>query len=490
MKSIYSKLFLLAAVLFFAGCDKDLEIAPPSSITINSFFKTEDDARSAINGVYVQMRNISGGIYTYGDERTDLVNQAPDLGAGSDINRNTIQPVTAGTSWAGYYTLLKDVNLVIAKVPDIAFTNENEKNDILGQAYFLRAWTYFQIARIWGDAPLLLDPIESPNQEGILPSQRDPVGAIFTQIKEDIDQSLSLFSGDGVGNRYRATSPAANMLKTDVYLWTAKREGGGSADLNVALQAVNEVIGHPDLMLLDSYAGVFRPTSATNEDIFSIYRDVLEGGGFFAGRFNLSDSFWASLSAEDKERIPFVNGSVRFYVVTQVFRDLIQANAALGNGNDDPREELYFLEYTDAAGATSSILNKFQGQETSPNINQFTDDIKIYRYADAILMRAEIQNALGSTDAAVTDLNLIRNRVDIGDYAGGMSQADVDDAILSERAVEFAFEGKRWWDLVRFDKVYDLVPSLVGRENDQPILWPISLGTISLNPNLQQTPGY
>ena len=481
MKSIYMKFYIAALALLLSGCDTIL--SPPSSITISNFFKSEDDARSAANGMYYQLRGLSRSLYTYGDERTDLVEQAPDLGAGSDVNRNTIQITTGGTDWASFYALLKDVNLVIAKVPDIEFNKASEKNDILAQAYFIRAWTYFMIARVWGDAPILTEPIESPNQEGILPGQRDPVSALFNQIKSDIDQSLSLFPNDGAGSAYKASKSAANMLKADVYLWTAKQAGGGTADLNTALTAVNEVIGL--YSLLDDYASIFRPTTATAEDIFSIYRDIGEtNGGFFAGIFNLSDSFWNSLSDADKARVPFIAGSVRFYVVTQTFADLITANA---NGNIDSRESLYFLTYTDGAGLTRSVMNKFQGRETSANRYEFTDDVKIYRYADAILMHAEIQNALGATAEAVADLNLIRNRAGIGDYAGGMSQQDVDDAILREKAVEFAFEGKRWWDLVRFGKAYDLVPSLTS---GQPILWPISLNTLSLNPNLQQTPGY
>lgn len=486
------KYIILLFIIAFAGvsCDEDLKLAPPSSITVSSFFQSEDDARSAVNGMYVQMRSISNSLYLYGDERAEHT-EATDLGTGNDINRNTIQPVTGGTDWGAFYSLLKDINFVLAKVPDIEFANNSEKDDLLAQAYFLRAWTYFMIVRTWGDAPLITIPFESATQEGLFPEQRDPAADLFAQIKQDIDQALSLFADDAIGDRYTVSAPAANMLKTDVYLWTAKREGGGTADLNTALEAVNQVIGHPELMLLDDYESVFRPTVATQEDIFSIYWDLVENAGtFFAGRYNLSDSFWNGLSDEDKERIPFIRGSVRFYTTTQLFRDEIRANADLGNGAEDPREALYFLPYTDPSGDQRHIMNKFQGEEVTANQRQFTDDYKIYRYAEAFLMRAEIQNALGNTSAAVEDLNRIRNRVGIGDYQGDMSQQAVDDAILLERGVEFAFEGKRWFDLVRFDKAYDIVPSLKGRENEQPILWPISIGTIALNPNLEQTPGY
>lgn len=489
MKIPYIKLCLLS-LLLFSACDDELQIGPLSSISVNSFFQNEDDARSAANGMYVQMRSIGNSLYLYGDERSEQTTQT-DLGTGNDVNRNAIQPTTGGTDWAAFYNLLKDINLVLANVPGIEFVNEQEKENILAQAYFLRAWSYFMIARIWGDAPLITIPFESPDQEGLFPDQRDPVSALFTQIKADIEQALSLFPEEGVGNRYIASKPAANLLKTDVYLWTAKQAGGGNDDFNTALAAVNEVIGHPDLRLLDDYAAVFRPTTATAEDIFSIYWDLVEDAGtFFASRYNVSDSFYGSLSPNDQARIPFIRNSVRFYTSTELFRERIIANAALGNGEPDPRAELYFLSYTDPSGEQRHIMNKYQGEEISGNQRQFTDDYKIYRYADAILMRAEILNALGNTDEAIADLNLIRNRAGIGDYQGENTSAAVDAAILSERGVEFAYEGKRWWDLVRFGKAYELVPNLVGRENAQPILWPISINTMALNPRLQQTPGY
>ncbi len=482
-------IFIFILALANSACDEDLKLTPPSSISVSSFFKNEDDARSALNGAYVQMRSVAGNLYLYGDERADNTENT-DLGTGNDVNRNAIQPTTSGTDWGAHYSLLKDVNLVLAKTPDVDFTDESDKNDVLAQAHFIRAWTYFMIARIWGDAPLVTAPFESPDQEGLFPEQRNPVGELFTLIKADIDQSLKFLSGNNINSRYLASTPAVNMLKADVYLWTAKVEGGGNADLNTALSAINQVIGHADLALLDNYLDVFRPTAATNEDIFSLYRDLVEGGDFFAARYNLSDSFWNGLSDEDKENVPFIRGSVRFYTATQILRDQIIANAALGNGQTDPRESMYFLPYTDPSGDRRHVMNKYQGEEVAANQNEFTDDIKIYRYAEAILMHAEIQNALGNTSEAIADLNLIRNRVGIGDYAGGTSQTEVDEAILLEKAIEFAFEGKRFFDLVRFGKAYELIPSLVGREATKPILWPISISTMALNPKLQQTPGY
>lgn len=484
MKNI---IYILPFILLFPmGCDDDLNLTPESVITVSSFFQNEDDARSAAAGIYSGVRAISNNLYIYGDERADNTEQT-DLGTGNDANRNTIKSTTGGADWSGFYNILKDANNVIARVPEVSFTNETEKNRILGEAYFIRAWTYFMMARIWGDVPLVLVPISSPGQPEAQPDGRDPVAAVFTQIKADIESSLSFFPDNGISDRYRASKPAANMLKAEVFLWTSKLQGGGTSDLNTAQSAIDEVIGHADLSLQPDYKAMFATTSATEEDIFSLYRDIIEGGSLFATRYNVSDSFWANLSEEDKAVIPFVSGSVRFYTTTQIFRDQIIANA---NGNTDPREAIYFLEYTDPSGDPRHIMNKYEGESVGTNVNQMTDDFKVYRYADAILIKAEIENALGNTSVAIANLNLIRNRVGIGNYPGASTTEAVDDAILQERGIELAFEAKRFFDLVRFGKAYELVPSLIGRETEQPILWPITVGTRSLNPSLEQTPGY
>ncbi|GJM29613.1 MAG: hypothetical protein DHS20C17_22480 [Cyclobacteriaceae bacterium] len=485
MKNNYIIITLVLAMFTFS-CDDDLNIAPQSVVTVTSFFSSEDDVRSARNGMYVQLRDImESDQYLYGDERAENTEQT-DLGTGNDVNRNTIDPTTGGTDWGAFYSLLKDVNLLLIKSEDVDFRDQSQKNDILAEAYFIRAWTYFMLVRVWGDAPIILLPIESPDQPDLLPERRDPVSAVYDQIKMDIETSLSLFSSDEITDRSYASKVAANMLKAYVYVTTAKVEGGGATDLGTAQAAINQVVSSTDLALQPTFLDVFRSTQATSEDIFTLFKSLDEGGGFFASRYNVSDSFWASLSDADKAVIPFITGSVRFYTTTQVFRDQIVANA---NGNIDVREKVYFLEYSDPSGETRHIMNKYQG-ETVGTSNQWTDDVKIYRLADAILLKAEIENALGNTAEAIVQLNLIRNRAGIGDYSGAVDQSDVDEAILNERGVELAFEGKRWFDLVRFGKAYELVPSLIGRESEQPILWPVSLGTISLNPNLEQTPGY
>lgn len=490
------RLFLIYILAFFVvtACDDDLKIVPKSSLSVNGFYKNEEDAKSAVNGMYAQMRSVANGMYQYGEWRSDHTEQT-DLGTGSDIIRNTLRSDLSASDWGNFYRLINDANLIIRFTPEIDFVSEDDQNLVLAQAYFVRAWTYFQIVRIWGDAPLLLEGFISPDQEGIVPDQRDPASDIYAQIKSDVQAAIDKFPTDDINNRYAASRPAANTLKAEVYLWTAKTQGGGTGDLNTALSAINEVFGHKDLSVVP-FTDLFRTTSATGGDIFSLYRDELEGGNFWTTNYMLQIQNYTALSPEEMSRIPRMETGVRFYAPTALLRDQFAENSALGNGQEDFREgitvqsyDLEIISGTDTTVLVREHLVKFIG-DPGPDGRRYTDDNKIYRYADVTLMRAEILNALGNTAQAVSDLNITRNRAGIGDYAGNMTQSDVDNAILLERSVEFAFESRRFFDLVRFNRAYSDIPDLVGRENDQPILWPISDETIAENPKLKQTPGY
>ncbi|MDP2336058.1 MAG: RagB/SusD family nutrient uptake outer membrane protein, partial [Bacteroidota bacterium] len=121
------------------------------------------------------------------------------------------------------------------------------------------------------------------------------------------------------------------------------------------------------------------------------------------------------------------------------------------------------------------------------------DDYVIYRYGDILLMKAEAKNALGQDPSA--DINKVRQRAYGTNYPQFVfvngTKAQNDDLILKERLLETAFEGHYWWDLLRFGKAFELVPSLqsqVGK--DYLLLFPIVQSTLSIEPKVKQNPGY
>ena len=140
---------------------------------------------------------------------------------------------------------------------------------------------------------------------------------------------------------------------------------------------------------------------------------------------------------------------------------------------------------------TFQWINKYAGTwENGTRI--FDADIVVYRYADALLLGAEIENALGNTSAALGYLNSIAKRAyDVDNKYSALSKTGIDEAILLERKREFVAEGKLWWDLIRMGVVFDQVESLADQK-DKPniLLWPVHDSSINTNPNITQTEGY
>ncbi|MBV5342964.1 RagB/SusD family nutrient uptake outer membrane protein, partial [bacterium] len=172
---------------------------------------------------------------------------------------------------------------------------------------------------------------------------------------------------------------------------------------------------------------------------------------------------------------------------TQAYKNFLSSDT-----RDKRTKVSYETFYDIPKKSTVQWINKLAGTwESGTRI--FDADVVVYRYADALLFKAEIENALGNTSVAITELNKIAKRAYGVDnyYASTLSAAEVNDKILVERMKEFAAEGKTWWDFIRFGVAFTKVPSLVGRQNEQNILlWPVSSESINGNPKIKQTPGF
>lgn len=496
MKTRLINYSILVVFLFAGSCTKDLELKPVSEISGTSFWKTENDATGALYGMYARVRgDMAFNYFFWGEARSEVIGVSPIGSAGYDLyfnnvltedNVNPVYP-NINTTWLGLYSAIHDANLILKYVPDISFTSEEKKNSILAQAYAMRAFIYFIMAKTWGDVVLVTDPTEGYDKS--IQRERTSVDQVFTQIKSDVNTAVSLFA-DNVypPGRYLWSKPAVQTLKGDIYLWTAKRMGGGDADVTEALAALNDA-ATSDLELQTDFASIFSYANKGNKEIImSIRLQDLEGPtnvyNFMTigaiGQFTP-----ANITQESKDILTGLGGFA-YMVPSEIVRNQFTM--------DDQRKNVTFHDvYTeDELGNETyyiSIVNKFRG---APGIGS-KDDIIIYRYADLLLMIAEAKNALGQDPSQ--EINLVRQRAYGANFAAhefvnGTEEAN-DEAILKERLLELAYEGKRWWDLIRFDKAFDIVPSLQNRQADQYLLlFPISESTLSIEPMVQQNPGF
>lgn len=483
MKKIINILIAIAYISLFNACDDMLDVKPKSSITVASMWENSDDAWGALYGAYNQFRSAYGGnYYNWGEWRTNFYESGVSSGSFhvGNLWDNTLIPDDRGCDWGTIYTLINDCNLILKYIPEIQFTKEDDKNFILGNAYFLRGFAYFYIARIWGDAPVLLLPYESANQEGIYP-ERDPVENVFSQAEFDIEEAVNLIPAGYIKGKGTASKEAANMLKADIYLWRARVNGKNV--LGNAMTAVDYVLNSSNYQLSDSYKDVFED-DMNKELMFSIIYDINETQGN-------TEFIWptGSIPSSIQNNPVVVQTGTMWWNISGSYRDFIQMN------QDDERALINAADYTYSVGGVEKYiwwLEKYKGSLVS-GTRVFDSDFRVYRFAEAILFKAEILNEMGQTGQAIDQLNKIAKRAYKIDnyYPSTLNKTEVDNMLLDERIKEFVGEGKAWFDLIRFNKAFERISSLQGKENQQNILlWPVSYNTINRNGKITQTPGY
>ena len=490
MKKLILFLITIFAGTSFFSCTEDLELEPTSIISVSSFWKTEDDVKGGLYGMYARFRHeIREDLFLWGGSRGELNSYGLQASEGFErYFENTLDPIFAGPTWKDLYTVLHDANSLLINVPDIEFRDEKEKNSVLAQAHAMRAYLYFIMVRTWGGVPLVLEPSSGYDADVIFRS-RASADEIVSQIKQDIESALSLFpDNEFTAGRSIWSKPAVNAMKGDVFLFTGKTMGGGTGDFQTALTAL-EAAQASDVSLLDNYDDIFRYTNKGNSEILmAAHFEELEASNNITQRVYIrNDQIPADATQESKDLLGTGGGLNRF-APAEHFRDQFT--------DDDTRKNGTFVAmYTDDGTNLTyyaSAMLKYRGFVDAGS-RKFLDDLVLYRYADVLLMIAEAKNALGQDPT--TEMNMVRQRAYGANFAAhefvNGSQEDNDAAILKERLFELSYEGKRWWDLVRFGKAFELVPSLQGRESESHLLlWPISLSTISLNSNIAQNPGY
>lgn len=482
-KKILLYTILFTSLSLFNSCQDDLELTSDSVITTDNFWKTEDDAKAGVNGMYVNFRTqTQQTYYLLGGARSAEITtgiQSPLTLA--NYYNNNLTPSNIDTDWAGLYTVIHQANLILKYVPNIQFSPSTvkEQKRYIAQAYTMRALAYFIMARSWGGVPIVTKPTENTNQsEYIVP--RNTIQETFAFIKSDIDLAIANFP-DANNNTTQLSLPSVYALKADVNLWTAKQLNGGLTDLNTALAAINAIPTAPSL--LPNFKDVFAYDKKGNSEVL------------FAVRYSLADL--PSNLSDNWNSFMFV-GPNDFAPLTAATAVATFGTLGSGAGNagisrvqpditrfnftsTDTRKNATYLTLYNGSTPVVTGLVKYNGT-VDGTTRRFVSDIIIYRWADVLLMKAEIKNALGQDPT--TEMNLVMKRGDASASFTNASQTANDDVILNERLKELAFEGKAWWDLVRFNKT-SLVPSMTANKE---ILFPISQNTINFNPKIVQNP--
>lgn len=499
MKTIIKILLVLVLV----SCESELEITAPSELTANGFWRNEDGAKSAHSGLYGSFRGFQGNLWLLGEVRSDIWGgQTFESPSNLPLIESNITVSTAPFGgWAGIYTKIHQINDFIIHIPEISFTNESDKNHMMGQAYGLRAFYYYTLLKTWGDVPITTEPLTNADPS-VLSKPRAPQQEVMNLIKSDIDISLEYFGNDGSywqGKRIYWSKAATLTLKGDVYIWSGNLLGGGAADFQEAKAALNQVRSM-DVALVGDFNQLWSTENENNKEfIFAVDYEQNQATNFYSLLTGRSTEIHPQFDQHGNPMSDFiVNGGNRYGPTEET---LLLIDDPLDSRKDATFTQLYVND-NGGAGYDSfnadnyfgAILKKYQGS-VDGSIRIADNDLSIYRYADVLLLLAQAKNLLNEDPSA--EINLVRARAygsnydpAIHAYSNGSKTANAN-AILNERYKEFIGEGKRWWDLRRAGNqfVFDNTEYLSSGDEYKLVL-PITLDMIGRNPMLEQTAGY
>ena len=438
------RLLLPAMLLAAAGCDRALTTEPVDRVPIANEIVDAATARAALVGAYDGLQSLSYvglDLALLGDLPSDNARHSGTFQYLGAIDRHTTQAdnVEVRDYWVAVYDALSRVNLVLAKVPAISGLSDTEKNQILGEAHFLRALHFHNLVKFFGAVPMPLEPILSAGEAA--KATRTPVAQVYDQILKDLDQAGQLITD--TDQTRQASVGAVEALRARVLLYKADYPG--------ALNAADAVIAR-GYTLAPTFTDLFSPTgSDTPEDIFRV--------SFTPTEYNEIGYYY--LGAGRREVQPTTD---------------LQAAFSAG----DVRK---------TATVIPRNSSNLQGVKYPTTIG--AEHVHVIRLAEVILIRAEALARLGRLDEAVTAYNRIRVRAKLAPHVLGTdvsTQADVIAAIDRERRLELALEGDRWPDLVRTGRAAAI--EKLTASNAYQTLFPIPAREVVVAPGITQNPGY
>lgn len=510
MKKIF--LYSLAIIaLASSGCKKFLEKAPVNNLAVENFYKTSDDALKGLNAAYHNLQR--PGCYNSRIWMLDIIAGNSIVGAGGGTDGLETQQASsfATTSanpgvldlWTAHWGAVLDANEVIQNVPLINMDTVL-RNRIVGEAKFVRALAYFNMVRLFGKLPIIEKPGVSVAALHVSRSEVSKVYAFIIQDLLDGINTLPLkYSGGDVG---RATKGAAMGMLAKVY-FTMAGSNHSSPYLQMASDELKAVIDLGIYSLNANYADNFNVhTENGPESLFEVqYAYDPVNSGFS------QDAVCSMRSEFMGPRNSGITGCCGFgwnqptaeFVSQYEPGDKRRAATIFLPGDSIPGFSFGTFHYNKSYSTTGSNVRKFLVTNTS-TLTTFADDplnAPVLRLADIYLMYAEVLNELGNTSEGEVYLNKVRERAGLSDY-NGLSQDEFREKVWKERRIELAFEGERWFDLVRTGTAISFLKSL-GSPNDQygvgrgnisqtNLLFPIPQSELDNNPAMagDQNPGY
>jgi len=481
-----SILFLLA--LTFSSClNNFLDVQPVSQTNSDKFWKTAADATATFTSIYADLQNnfkTQQGLSYIGwyEMRSDNFFGNPNSGAYyySDINKNRITTTHPDSDWNIWYKSIGTANYAIYYIPGMTGMTDLTRDNLLAEAYFLRAYCYFNIIRIWGNAPMVTKP--TLTVDDVSKPVRDSSQIIMDSvILKDINKALTLVDVSK-NDVYRFNVGALYSLATDVAMWN--HDYVNAEKYSYALLYTSPTNTRYSLVSGANFSTVVSQ-AATTENIWTM-KWSYQNNGFNSIAQTLTTSY-----------VLVAKPVVDLWAKTIWRKDLRRPQTIDTTAS-------YSSNHLTAINNNAAMW-KYQPVTRFPN-NTNEKSIPLYRLADIILLRAEALNKLGRYADALMEMNKIRTRAGLTkrldtDYVSATDiTLAIETDILQERQFELLGEGKRWFDLVRtgraistMNKYFETYQKVYGVTNYTPftdtwqLYWPVLQNNIIQNENLKQT---
>ncbi|MBU2914938.1 RagB/SusD family nutrient uptake outer membrane protein [Reichenbachiella agariperforans] len=491
-------IFILFGLLMANSCDLTEE--PYGFYSEDNFYKSEADAESAVSYAYDALTYLeySRGVFMLGDMPTDEVGPKTDEGADAQaLNNWTVDNFSNNRSLYNYfkyaYIAINRTNGILEAIPASDIPTDAQKR-YLGEAYFLRAWNYFNLVRNFGLVPVHKELVAE-------------LGQTAAPMAQDLDELYDLIIGDcrraiellevlpALG---RADEVSAQALAAKAYIYMASSKASSVplyTDLALDAATLYDSAAYFSGQVLNDQA-----TYGFDPDLMHIY-DVESPRGpehIFLMSMDRTGAIEGDYSKISKLFIPYISGGDIYidngdgtYDKSHDGWSVFQTKETFYNTYDgaDARGQVLLVDAVydengvESAAFPGAIPYRFCRKYVDP---QFIADKTstrpfLIRYTDIALTYAE---AVGPTAEAYDLVNYVRNRAGLGDLPAGLSVVDFRDRIIEERSWELAFEGNRLYDLRRINKVTEMVDEAAGITDEEAAFYPIPQLEIDLNQGL------
>lgn len=505
-------------LLLLMGCQEQLELTDPNRPTEATFWESEAQALAGINAIYQGL--IYDGTYmrmypSATDARGDDLRGDSPWGDLEQFGRFTI-PTWSGPVewiWHHHYQIVWRANQAIDQLPGIEFQDQELQQRLLGQAHFLRGLAYFNLANTFQVIPLITESPSSPDDYYPATASEEEIWsqimADFQTAKDLLPVSYNDVRGPDQGNVGRATKGAAAGMLGKSFLYRQQWDRAAS-EFNELINGALSVYS-----LVPDYRANFSPLPQHENNAESLFEVQFatpeEVGGTDINWAGNPNANWRQVSAQAVTYAMDGRGFSDFLPTRGLYEAYQQERTV--DDELDPRLLATIASYepeSDHPLATTAYGMEWWHDENAIYPRKYTNDgfgyeneydinsginYRVLRYADILLMYAEALNELGQTGEAYQYIQQVRDRANLPDLATvrpNMSQEEMRDQIAHERYLEFAIEGQRINDLIRWGWFYDADKLAELRQRDPDFAtWtpgneylPIPQRELDVNPNL------